>query len=212
MTNATILPSTRVQPEEAQCIAVKPISGGCFKGLLGIADQYSLGVVVWQVLTSIQLPEAFNPELMKANLGGESDPSIKVLLEGCFASTPSKRTPAFELAQRLLDEYNDGCARVSNTAIFDVIQRCRSLVEARRIDHSKSPDIVYSESDIATLTEFDDSWDDSGSNLRLAPEASFLIGAGILWDLITLDLIQIPAAIISRGSSVPKGDHVPNIG
>jgi len=145
---------------------------------------------------------------MKANLSTEGDPAIKVLLEGCFASTPSKRTPAFELAQRLLDEYNDSCARLANTAIYDVIRRCRSLVEARRIDHSKSSDIVYSESDTATLMEFDDSWDDSGSNFRLAPEATFIIGAGILWDLIKLDQIQIPSTIISRGSSFPKGVYV----
>lgn len=63
-------------------------------------------------------------------------------------------------------------------------------------------------SDVATLLKFDDSWDDPGSDMRLAPEASFLIGSGLLWDLVNPDHVHVPNAIVSRGTSFPKGIHI----
>lgn len=128
-----------------------------------------------------------------------------------LSSRPSKRVTATELAQCLLDEYNDLCAKEEQPDIACTIQRCRAIVDSRRHRHSKVPTEGFSTSDIDMLKDFDDSWDDPGSGLRLAPEAMFLIGAGILWDLIPLDMIDIPSSAVSKVTSSPKG-FAPSLG
>ena len=87
-----------------------------------------------------------------------------------------------------------------------LLEKCREVVHSRRVDHSKPgpPQYVLSKSDTATLLQLEDSWDDPGSDLRLAPEVRFLIGAGILWDLIDVNYVKDRATIVSRGSS-PEG-------
>lgn len=143
---------------------------------------------------------------MKAQVGVEFDATadVKRLFdEILFAPKPSKRVIAAEIAQRLLDEYNDLCAKVEDQDLASTFQRCRSMIDSRRLNHSKEPDERFSESDIITLLQFDDSWDDSG--LRLAPQAMFLIGAGVMWDLISPEVLHLPSTIVSRGTSNPKG-------
>jgi hypothetical protein len=149
---------------------------------------------------------------MKAQAGVELDTNVDIkhmFDKILFEPTPSKRVIAAEIAQRLLDEYNDLCARVENEDLASTFQRCRSMIDSRRLNHSKEPDEHFSESDIGTLLQFDDSWDDIESGLCLAPQAMFLIGAGVLWDLIPLELLHLPSTIVSRGTSNPKGVGFP---
>jgi hypothetical protein len=100
------------------------------------------------------------------------------------------------------------CARAESVTQYAVVERCRGLVESRRRGDPKKPDEAFSELDISTLLKFDDSWDDPGSDLRLAPEATFLIGSGILWDLVNPDEVKVPSQIVGRDSSFPKGIHI----
>jgi len=48
-------------------------------------------------------------------------------------------------------------------------------------------------------------WDDPGSELRLASLRMFLIGAGLVWDLLDINHIPVPTSIVSRGPTSPDG-------
>ena len=113
------------------------------------------------------------------------------------------------MAQRLLDEYNDSCAVVQEQSdVVAVISRCRDLVHDRRLNHVNPPTATFSKSDIAALLALQDSWDDPGSALRLAPEVAFLIGAGIEWDLVEAKDFQLTSTLVSgRGTGAPDSGN-----
>jgi hypothetical protein len=140
----------------------------------------SLGVLLWQVMNAKPLPETFDAQSIKAEISNQKVP-IKSLLESCLVTKPTQRANAFEVAQWFLDQYNDACAKIENLAAASIIDKCRSLIDARRIEKDKSKEAqnMFSISDTKTLLELDDLWGCPESNLRLAPQASFLIGAGI---------------------------------
>jgi len=168
----------------------------------------SLGLLIWQVLNAKALPVNFDAQSMKTQVAGgeETNLNLKHLFdEILFAPKPSKRVRASEIAQQLLDQYNDSCVKMEDHAVASTFQRCRSMIDSRRLDHTKEPGECFSESDICTLMGFDDSWDDFDSGLCLAPQAMFLIGAGVMWDLIPFELLHLPATIVSRGTTNPKG-------
>ena len=152
------------------------------------------------------LPETFDADSIKAEVNSEKEP-LKGLLERCVISKPTQRPKAFEVAQWFLDQYNDSCAKIENLEAASVIEKCRLLIDACRTgkDSSNGSENTYSVSDTNILLELDDSWDGPESILRLAPQASFLIGAGIFWGLINLDHIQLPDMFVSRGTSSAKG-------
>lgn len=182
--------------------------------LLKLLIMVSLTVLLWQILSSTPLPSDFDSASMKRMAGMDLKTSSQVrrLFDAIlFSPKPSKRVTAMELSQRILDEYNDLCGREEQQDIASTIQRCREMVNSRRHRHSKEPAEQFSGSDIGTLFELDDSWDDPGSGLRLAPEAMFLIGAGILWDLIPLDMVDVPSSAVRKTTSSPKGTH-PSLG
>ena len=150
------------------------------------------------------LPAAFDAEFLKREVSEERDTVIRLLFEGVLNSRPSTRTTAAEMAQVFQDRYNDACAAgLEDQSVVALFEKCRAMIEACR-RYSTSPDML-SESETATLLQYEDSWDDPGSNLRLAPQALFLIGAGIMWGLINIDHIHLPSSIVSRGTSYPKG-------
>ena len=150
------------------------------------------------------LPATFDVEFLKNEVNKERDPVIRLLFEGVLTSRPSQRTTAAEIAQRFQDRYNDACAaQFEDQSVIKLFKKCHAMVEACR-RHSASPDML-SESETVTLLQHEESWDDPESNLRLAPQALFLIGAGIMWGLINVDHIHLPSSIVSRGTSYPKG-------
>jgi len=55
------------------------------------------------------------------------------------------------------------------------------------------------------VLELTDSWDDPGSELRLAPLAMFLIGAGLVWGLLDINHIPVQTNIVSRGPTSSDG-------
>lgn len=126
---------------------------------------------------------------------------------GCFSIQPTKRPAAPDVAQCFLDLYNDSCARVQDEGLFVLLKKCREMVHSCRQDSAKSQASgpVLSESDIAILLLYEDSWDDIGSNLRLAPETSFLLGAGIFWNFIDTENVEVPHTRVSRTTASPKG-------
>ena len=145
---------------------------------------------------------------MRSQVGVQLDTTANVKRlfdEILFAPKPSKRVRVSDIAQRLLDEYNDLCANVEDRAVASTFERCRAMIDSRRLSHSREPDECFSESDVNILLQFDDSWDDLDSGLRLAPQAMFLIGAGVMWDLIPVEMIQLSPTIVSRGTTNPKG-------
>lgn len=203
MTNDTTRQNTEMLKGKVQHIPRGRISGG--NRIRDTLIKTSLGVLLWQILGSWTLPENFTAPAIAKAFGDETDPLIIHLIGGCLATRPSSRLAAFEITQQLLDEYNDVCAKIEDHEIYALVEKCRKMVHARRIDHSKVPDKALSKVEIVLLLQYVDSWDDPGSPLRLAPEASFLIGAGILWDLIDVDHVQVRPTIVSRGTVSPKG-------
>ena len=86
-----------------------------------------------------------------------------------------------------------------------MLERLRKLIHVRRLEHSKPPDVVLSEDETRTVLERTFSWDDPGSELRLAPLSMFIIGAGLVWDLLDINHIPVPTSIVSRGPTSPDG-------
>jgi serine/threonine protein kinase len=162
----------------------------------------SLGLLLWQILEAKPLPST--PEttnLLKA-LEKESY-RIRSIIRECLNTTPSKRPQTGDVASRLLDEYNDSCARKTHQdeLISAAVSRSRQLVADRRLNHSstRKQKEKIEKSDIEVLVDLRDSWDEIGSGFRLAPEVSFLIGAGIFWDLIDVNDVEVSSNVVSRG-------------
>jgi serine/threonine protein kinase len=157
----------------------------------------SLGLLIWQILNSKPLPSEFTPSELIEQLSGESE-RLKKVVADCLNFKPSKRPRASDVHQRLLDEYNDSCAATQNPNLLAIVSRCRQMIHDRRLNHAGEPTQTFSESDINVLLDYQDSWDDTGSALRFAPEVAFLIGAGILWDLIDIKQVQVPSTVVTR--------------
>jgi len=108
-----------------------------------------------------------------------------------------------------MDEYNRRCAEAEGrTVLVQRFEKCRNLVNARRLCSNSPPDETFSEADVRVLLEYDESWESEGSGLRLAPEALFLIGAGLLWDLADPHHLSVPPTVVGRGSSSIEGRMV----
>ena len=134
--------------------------------------------------------------------------SLKALIGACLnTSSPSKRPQSSEVAARLLDEYNDSAAKqeVHKDLASDLLSRSRQLIHNRRRNHSTPPKDKFRPEDVKVLIDLRDSWDDTGSDLRLAPEVSFLLGAGIYWDLVDINDAQVPCSVVGRGAGPREG-------
>ena len=152
------------------------------------------------------MPESFAIADLLASVDNES-PRMKTILRECLNPTsPSKRPKASDVSARLLDEYNDSCAgpMIANEAKI-LVNKCRQLVAHCRIDHSLSAKVKLERADVAALVELRDSWDDDGFNLCLAPEVSFILGAGIYLGLIEANDAQVPFSIVGRGAGDMEG-------
>lgn len=135
--------------------------------------------------------------------------SMKTLIGACLnISLPSKRPRSSEIAARLLDEYNDSTAKekVGKDVVLDLLSRSRQLIHNRRRDHSTPHHDKISQEDVNTLIGLRDSWDEAGSDLRLAPEVSFLLGAGIYWNLVDVNNAQVPYSVVGRGTGPRDGN------
>ena len=139
---------------------------------------------------------------------GHESKSLKALITACLnTSSPSMRPPSSEVAARLLDEYNDSAAKqkVHNDLSLNLLSRSRQLIHNRRRNHSAPPNEKFRPEDVKTLIGLRDSWDDAGSDLRLAPEVSFLLGAGIYWDLVDINDAQVAYSVVGRGTGPREG-------
>jgi serine/threonine protein kinase len=178
--------------------------------LILFTDCISLGLLLWQILEAKPLPPIREPTNLLKTLEKESH-RIRSIIQECLNTTPSKRPQAGDVASRLLDEYNDSCAGKTprDELISAVISRSRQLVADRRLNRSSSPKPKekIEKSDIEVLMDLRNSWDESGSGFRLAPEASFLVGAGIFWDLMDVNDVQVSSNVVSRGFESKDGIH-----
>lgn len=169
-----------------------------------------------QILAAKSLPSRFKAADLwttfekKSTLEKESE-RIQGIIGECLNIVPSKRPPSGIVASRLLDEYNDSCARntFQDNAILEAISRGRKLVDERRLDHRspQKPKNKFQRADVDVLVGFRGSWDESGPGFRLAPDVSFLIGAGIFWDLIDVNIngVQVSSSIVGRGTGPADG-------
>jgi len=173
------------------------------------SEYCSLGLLFWQIITAQSLPETVKVTDVITDLGGESD-RIKALVRGCLSSQPSIRPQASEVRARLLDEYNDSCARAnySSDGILERLSRTRKLVDDRRRNHAEPPKEKLHNEEVKALVDLRGSWDESGSDLRLAPEISFLLGAGIYWDLIDVNAADVSIGVVGRGTGRREGFHL----
>src|SRR5271169_7137685 len=167
----------------------------------------SLGIVLWQILKLKPLPSDTNASVVTTIIGQETDQTIIGLIGDCFDRDPTKRPRAFELFQRLMDEYNRRCAEAEGKgSISDLLERCREKVQHCRISPDSPPKSTFSKLETSQLLEYGESWESEGSGLRLAPEVTFLIGAGLLWDLIDPHFVQVSSTVVGRGSSSIEGN------
>lgn len=154
---------------------------------------------MWQLLE----PESHLPNLkgnaLSNHFSKAASNDLRSLIGDCFSPQPGRRPKAAALAQRLLKEHNSRCAKamfaesnsdMTHVSLMSVIEKCRASVHARRLDHHPPPVLEQklSRDEALTLLHYEDSWDDDRP--ILGPEVSFLIGAGILWDLIELEFIE----------------------
>jgi hypothetical protein len=119
---------------------------------------------------------------------------VKKLIGDCLQILPSSRPKAALLTQRLLDEYNDSCARISAAQIsigqlIELRRQCRTLVDECRCTR-KDPSRVLTTYETGLLFKYEDSWDEPTASLRLAPEINFLLGAGVFWGYINLEDVE----------------------
>jgi hypothetical protein len=150
------------------------------------------------------LPEVLDSVLLKKEVSKEGDAIINSLFESVLYARPTMRTSATEIVQRFLDRYNDArAAQLEDKSVFALFEKCRQMIEACR-QSAKNPGLL-TKSEVETLLEHEDSWDEPDIDLRLAPQALFLIGTGVMWGIIDIDHIHIPSTIISRTTSNPKG-------
>ena len=111
------------------------------------------------------------------------------------------------MAARLLDECNDSHARTNERAndTMELLSRIRKLLHDRRRNHSYPPKEKFMKEDVKALVDLRGSWEDPGSDLRLAPEVSFLLGAGVYWDLMDVNDAQAPFSVVGRGTGLLEG-------
>jgi len=104
---------------------------------------------------------------------------------------PSRRPKASSVAQRLLDEYNDVCAKASiQTSAEQILalkSRCHEMVRQCRRKKDLGPVLTSMETEL--LLRYEDSWD-GPEDLRLAPEISFLLGAGIFYKFVNFQDVE----------------------
>jgi hypothetical protein len=168
----------------------------------------SLGAILWQILRAQPLSAAFDSTTIIEEFCKENDSVIRQLVGDCLAIQQKNRPKAIEIVQRFLDQYNDSCTKTEDQATYALLEKCRSMVSSYRRDEAepRSADFKFSRADTDALLQFEDSWDDPGSPLRLAPQVNFLIGAGIFWDLIDVTQVQIRSVVVSRGTTSPEGN------
>ena len=169
-----------------------------------------------QILEAKSLPSKFKPADLWTTFTLEKESErIKGIIHECLNVKPSKRPHSSDVASRLLDEYNDSCAR--NTPQDDVISaaisRGRKLVDELRLYHTspKKPKPKFHKGDVDVLLGLRGSWDESGLGFQLAPEVSFLLGAGIFWELIDVNDVQVSSSIVGRGTG-PTGGMIQSRG
>jgi hypothetical protein len=173
--------------------------------MLNLQISLSLSLLLWQVLTAQPLPTAFTPADLMVTLNRESN-RMKALISECLnADRPSKRPRASDVAARLLKEYNDNAAHGKARANLSLalLSRCRQPVDDCRRNHSTPPKEKLAKEDVTSLIDLQDSWDERGSDLRLAPEVSFLLG--IYWGLIDVNDAQVPFSVVGRGTGTRNG-------
>lgn len=162
------------------------------------------------------MPSDFNFDTVLDDFQYEDDPLIIHLVGDCLNSHPSSRPNAAQVQQLFSDKHADACAKSVHSGISgisDLLEKGRNAIDARRRGQSTSISVLTRE-DVADLLAFENSWDDvesldpdneSGSLLRLAPQVKFLLGAGILWEVIDVDHVRVRPTIVSRGTNSLKG-------
>jgi len=134
---------------------------------------------------------------------------VKRLVGDCLNTVPSARPRSSPLAQRLLDEYNDSCAKVASAQalVGDIIaltQICKELVNRCRTNREEGPARILTSTQTNLLFQYEDSWDEPVS-LRLAPEICFLIGAGLFYGYINLEDVEQNRKVIANDMRSLKG-------
>lgn len=157
---------------------------------------------------------------------------VKHLIGDIFNSRASQRPSAAEISKRFLDLYNDYGLAARDAELSDLfnktrklihkqrLQRCQDKMEERNIGlwQQNSPqrvrepasDTSLTKAEVRKILQWKDSWDDPGSDLRLAPECMFILGAGILWDIVDIRHIPIESNHVSRDTNSPDGITLPS--
>lgn len=155
---------------------------------------------MWQILDSGSLPSVLNPINILEKYARLDNTHLKSLIGDCFRKSPKERPSAAVLSQRLLDEFNKMRAKLAMRQkdvmeITNLKSKCRELIFRYRKQHfeqkgQKAPPplmqhegSVLTDSETSILFENLDSWNEPAS-LTLAPEMSFVIGAGLFWGFI----------------------------
>lgn len=169
-----------------------------------------------QILSGLRLPDNFTPKDIKeqynededTDSGNISSGDIKSLLAGCFKD-PTKRPSAQKLHQRLLDKYNEEYAKEQqlHLDVLKLLETGHKIIYSQRETGGKRALAVIplSSTDIATLLKFASR--DKGSKLQLAPKVNFTLGAGIFWDIIDPDLVNLSRDIVSPRLPSPTGTN-----
>ena len=197
MSFRTIAATNRPNMPQRKCIQALPIFGGAFPRKFNLHD--SLAILIWQILAGESLSQDTTSTEIYKQFKGANDPLLHEIIGDCFDVVPSARPKSAILSQRLLDKYNDACAksaieelsndRTAMTEIMTLLQRCQELVLQGRRNLPKNPKDILQPSEVDLLFQYEDSWDQPAS-LRLAPETCFLVGAGLLWDYIEVSDIE----------------------
>jgi hypothetical protein len=153
---------------------------------------------MWQILDPTSLPSLpiTSNHLLEMSRRLTAMPLPMKLFGKCFDTTPSKRPNAAEVAQRLLDEYNDRCAEFApgaadvetivavKTKCWDLLKACRNQYWDKQKDYGQViPGESLGDTETSVLFQSLESWSEPAS-LTLAPEMHFLIGSGIFWGFI----------------------------
>lgn len=188
------------------------------------ATEFSLGVLFLQILNGKLFEGNFNHETVLAYYCNQHNRQIQFLIGDIFTSDPSKRPKAFEISQRFLDEYNDGCLKVFDPGLSGLLEKVRKWISTSRLDYvgnkereaksvsksdrdqsqraeggeSQRGRLRLSEDETQQILQSVESWDEPGSRLRLGPECMFIIGAGLVWDLIDINHVPAQASHVSR--------------
>jgi len=153
---------------------------------------------MWQIMDSKSLPSLPITGDDLSDLSRRPAVSLPIKLFGrCFDRTPSKRPNAALVAQILLDEYNDRCAKAAfgvpeverimtvKGKCWDLLKACRNQYWNQNTEYEKViPEKRLDEVEVFELLQSLESWNEPAS-LLLAPEMHFLIGAGVFWGFIS---------------------------